>query len=457
MMKGMKILSHFREKSVRIFNYFCLFISIVWTQNDDVIISSINADTVQNKLDYYLEQDHGLSISFVLKSFDKVDNISTYSIVDNPKAIDTILVKYNDKIKNNTLKQIFALYESTVIGENFNHVGKKLVSRYYFINDEPIPQLGMINSELGAIISFTPNFESNFSGILGISNLENKWNINGELDLQMENYFQNAERGSFYWKRIDSLSQIIKLGVLFPHPFGWKTGIDLKYQYGIFKGLYTSMENRHMLNTYMPWLNKVGLGYVFGRTTPTQKGMDLGHRASKYQAFSFSSNREEMNDRYLPTSGTGIQLIIDGGLDGQVNYLNTSFSFMKIKPINTNVFYKVKFSGKGIVYDGIAVPISRYHRFGGALSLRGYEEQQFTSTQFQVTTVELGYNTTNLMQMIAFMDLGSDRINVFQKSWLGYGIGLSQINKDFMINLEYGISGNSLKNGKIHLRWITRL
>ena len=77
----MKILSHFREKSVRIFNYFCLFISIVWTQNDDVIISSINADTVQNKLDYYLEQNHGLSISFLLKSFDKVDNISTLSLI----------------------------------------------------------------------------------------------------------------------------------------------------------------------------------------------------------------------------------------------------------------------------------------------------------------------------------------------------------------------------------------
>ena len=39
----------------------------------------------------------------------------------------------------------------------------------------------------------------------------------------------------------------------------------------------------------------------------------------------------------------------------------------------------------------------------------------------------------------------------------GYGIGLSQLNKDFMINLEYGLSGTSLDNGKLHVKWVSRL
>ena len=169
-------------------------ISIAWNQNNEIIISSINADTVQNKLNYCMEEDYGLTESFVLRSFNIESNSSIYDVINTSKTIDTIFFSHNDKIKNKTLKQVFNLYKSTSVSENLKDIGTTLVSRYYFINEEPVYQLGRINDELGANISFNPNFESNFSGIIGMSNLENNWNVNGELNLQIENYFQNAER-----------------------------------------------------------------------------------------------------------------------------------------------------------------------------------------------------------------------------------------------------------------------
>ena len=48
-------------------------------------------------------------------------------------------------------------------------------------------------------------------------------------------------------------------------------------------------------------------------------------------------------------------------------------------------------------------------------------------------------------------------LNIFEKNWIGYGIGISQINEDFIINFEYGLSRNSFENGKLHLKWVTRL
>ena len=62
-----------------------------------------------------------------------------------------------------------------------------------------------MNDKLGAKISFEPGFESNFSGMFGMNRLDNNWILTGELNLQMENYFKSAERGEFYWRRIDSL------------------------------------------------------------------------------------------------------------------------------------------------------------------------------------------------------------------------------------------------------------
>ena len=61
------------------------------------------------------------------------------------------------------------------------------------------------------------------------------------------------------------------------------------------------------------------------------------------------------------------------------------------------------------------------------------------------------------MQTIAFMDIGSDRLNYSDRRWFGYGIGISQLNKDSIINIEYGLSGFSIDSGKLHLKWVSRL
>ena len=169
------------------------------------------------------------------------------------------------------------------------------------------------------------------------------------------------------------------------------------------------------------------------------------------------SKKEDINDRYLPTSGNAIQLMVDGGLDNELRFINSSIFLMSIIPINNSTQCKLKFTGKGITYGESRVPMSRYYWFGGASSIRGYDEQQFSATQFQVSSIELGYRTSNMMQAIAFIDVGSDQINIIERNWFGYGIGLSQLNKDFMIILEYGLSGTSLDNGKLHVKWISRL
>ena len=249
----------------------------------------------------------------------------------------------------------------------------------------------IVNEKLGAKISFEPGFESNFSGMFGMNRLDNNWILTGELNLQMENYFKSAERGEFFWRRIDSLSQTIKIGTIFPHPFGWRTGVDLDYQHEIFRGLYASIENRYLFSTYFPLIGTTGFGYVTGKTTPTLIGREKGYEKTSYSAFSLFSKKENINDRYLPTSGNALIINADGGLDGKTVFLNSGIKFLKIGPINRNIFFKISYNANGILYKGANVPKSRYHRFGGSSTLRGYDEQYFRATQFQIPSFELGY------------------------------------------------------------------
>ena len=442
---------------MRIFKTFILFLSTVSAQEDQLKIFTVNSDTVIKILNQKIEDDQRLSISYQLHSFNIDKNEASYIKFDSMKKIDTLIIKHSGEINTGVLGQIFHSYKTTNVGERFNAIGNTLVSKYYFINEQPSYQLGIVNDKLGAKISFEPGFESNFSGMFGMNRLDNNWILTGELNLQMENYFKSAERGEFFWRRIDSLSQTIKIGTILPHPFGWRTGVDINYQHEIFRGLYASIENRYLLSTYFPLIGTTGFGYVTGKTTPTHIGKENGYEKTSYYAFSLFSKKENLNDRYLPTSGNAMKINADGGLDGKTFFLNSGIKFLKIGQINRNIFYKISYNANGILYKGANVPKSRYHRFGGSSTLRGYDEQYFRATQFQIPSFELGYDTNRLMQLKCFMDIGSDRLNIFEKNWIGYGIGISQINEDFIINFEYGLSSNSFENGKLHLKWVTRL
>ena len=108
-----------------------------------------------------------MSVIGVVRGHHFIDR--TYRIIDSMKFIDTLLIGHNNEIRENILYQIFSPYRDAQIGKKFNAIGKELVSRYFFINNEPNYQLGLINNKLGASFSFIPAFESNFSGILGMN------------------------------------------------------------------------------------------------------------------------------------------------------------------------------------------------------------------------------------------------------------------------------------------------
>ena len=84
----------------------------------------------------------------------------------------------------------------------------------------------MHDNTLGALISVVPAFESHFSGVFGLNRPNKNWELNGEINLHLENLARSADKFDLYWKRTDSLSQVIQLGISLPHPFSWNLGME---------------------------------------------------------------------------------------------------------------------------------------------------------------------------------------------------------------------------------------
>ena len=442
---------------MRIFNLIFILLSILYSQDELIQIRSVDSDTVLQLVSNMTESISELSNKYELKSFSIDNSLSVYRVIKQEKLADSLLYNSDNNIRNSIMDQILNPYRFIPIGGKFNKIGEGLVSRYYFINEAPKYKFGLIRKDLlGVMIDFIPVFESHLSGIIGMDRVTNEWILTGELNLHLENYFKSADNIDLFWKRRDSLSQIIKMGFSIPHPFGWNTGIDLKYHHEVFAGMYTFMENRSMVNTFVPILNNLGIGYVKGMISPTVDGVVNGFEKINYEALTLNSRMDNTNDRFLPTKGSIIDIGIDAGLDEGLRFIGSSYKMSKFYSLQ-NILFKLKWVVKGMYYHKSFVPKSRYEWFGGTSSLRGYDERVLSATQYQVLSAEVGYVPFSKIQITSFIDVGSDRFNILGENFLGYGIGLSQINEDSILKIEYALSSISRDAGKLHVKLISRL
>ena len=104
------------------------------------------------------------------------------------------------------------------------------------------------------------------------------------------------------------------------------------------------------------------------------------------------------------------------------------------------------------------IPKSRYVLFGGNSTLRGFREQSFAATQFQIATFEAAFQPGQGFQTNLFLDVGSKRLVIIENKEIGYGFGLTQLNEKSLIKVQYALAFcQGLSNGKLHIKWISRL
>ena len=101
------------------------------------------------------------------------------------------------------------------------------------------------------------------------------------------------------------------------------------------------------------------------------------------------------------------------------------------------------------------IGLSRQISFGGVNSFRGFNDNQFKSSALSVQSLEIHYTLDKAFKIITLIDCG------FAKDYYpkySFGFGLSKISKTALIDVQYAVPlGSAIQNGKVHLKWVTRL
>ena len=454
---------------MRIFKIVIILITAVqlFGQSINVVIDDIDTLTVNSydevsfKLDTLLRQSKNIGEYFILSRINS-DSLITYNKNVNNIPLDTIIFNNNDGIRFSVLNQMFKpLFGTAPIGQTAE-IFNQIVISTPFINNKSEISFGINNNNtVGAVIDLKTNFNNYFSGLVGASRSnEQKWSINGQMDIHLENQWRTASIIDFHWKRLDEESQILNLIYDEPHPLGLPIGVRVAYNQDLRDGNYVNTNSSVGIIKTVPSVGKLGFGGKNTKINSTAKGDSLGIGNLTTQSIYLNGIIDYRNDYWLPTRGIFISLYSDIGKrvlsDSNTVIISVQTKFEKYFPMWGKNNFAIIINGSGNWISSGTLHSGELIRFGGATSLRGYAEDSFKCNWVVMPSIEYNINLSSKHQLTIFSDMAFQ--NTYKPLPYGYGIGFTQVTKNSVLKLFYGLGReDSIKNGKIHLQFLTRL
>ena len=445
-----------------------LFVAVqLFGQSKTIVVNGIDTltvhsyDEVNPQLDSLLYQSDNIGDYFRLSQINS-DSLITYSRKFIDIKLDTIIFNNNDEIRLSVLRQIFKpLIDTNPVIET-TKTYKTIINSIPFITANSEIFFGLNNKQkVGAVLDIKSNFNNYFSGLIGASRSEEqKWSVNGQMDIHLENQWRTVSIVDLNWKRLDEESQILNLKFEEPHPFGLPIGVSIAYNQDLREGNYVNTNSAVGIIKTVPGIGKLGFGGKNTKISSTAKGDSLGLSNLTTKAIYVDGIIDYRNDYWLPAQGFFISLYSDIGKrivsDSSTVIISGQVKIEKYFPLwgKNNIALKIlgnsNWINSGTLHSGELI------RYGGTNNLRGYTEDYFKSDWVVISSVEYNVKLAQNQQITLFSDIALQ--NVYKPIPYGYGIGFTQITKNSVLKLYYGLSqGDSFKSGKIHLQFLTRL
>ena len=445
-----------------------LFFAVhLFGQSTKIVIDEIDTlavrtyDEVNTKLVSLLFNSDNIGEYFKLSKI-KSDSLITYNKESVNVTLDTLIFRNNYGIRISVLRQIFKPLIGSNPIVNTTKIFKAIINSTPFIKENSEIYFGINKKyQVGAIVEVKSNFNNYFSGLIGASRSEEqKWTLNGQMDIHLENQWKTASIVDLHWKRLDEESQILNLKYEEPHPLGLPIGVSITYNQDLREGNYVNTNSAIGIIKSVPGIGKLGFGGKNTKINSTVKGDSLGLDNLNTQAIYIVGIIDYRNDQWLPTKGFFISLYGNVGKrivrDSNTVIISGQAKVKKYFPLwkNNNLALKMLSNGNwlstGTLHSGELI------RYGGVNNLRGYTEDIFKSNWVIVPSVEYNIKLSSNQQITLFSDLALQ--NTYKPFPLGYGVGFAQVTKNSVLKLYYGLGrGDSIKNGKIHLQFLTRL
>lgn len=362
----------------------------------------------------------------------------------------------------------FRLRDVRAARENLQKLG--------FFREASEPRIRFSGDSAEVVFPVQEGSTNSFDGVVGYNppKMEDERGyFTGRLEFGFQNLFGTGRRLDAYWEKKDRRTQTIRFGYEEP----WLLGLP------VFPGLRFSQEIRDTTYVERAW-------QVSARVVPwpaLSAGIEAGRRQvlpdsigsallrvprSSTWFVTAALDYNTLDDLFNPRKGIRYRttalfgrksnlgpafLIAEDGLIPGTNTRQVSIDAEILMPTLARQSVYVGLHGRDVRTGEKALPLADQIRFGGSMTVRGYEEDAFRGSTTAWVNLEYRYLFGRRSRAFVFADAGSYQRreasgDLVRGTKIGWGIGIRLETKLGVMGVDYGLGeGDGLSQGKVHV------
>lgn len=439
------------------------------TKNDTVIIPYEETENYINQKIIEAEKQ-GFPLSKIkLENFRRKNSIIYADLNFNSEKkrnVNSIITNYTnnnrkDFLPKGHLKQLNKKYINKTFNQNTIKELYNDINNFGFIEQPKYPEILFTKDSTKVYIYLEKRKANTFDGYIGFSNDENKKiNLNGYLDITLENTLLAGEKFSLYWKsdgnQQKTFNTKLEIPYIFKSPLGIKAQLNIFKQDSTFQNTKTGID----LGYYINYNSKFYIGYQSTESSDIQNTNNTSISDFNNSYFTSSYNYNKSDNNNLFSAKTSLSFIIGHGKRNTNNEAETSKSNKQFF-ISSNLSYNFKLNEKNYIYinsqnyflKSDSYITNELFRFGGINSIRGFSENSLQANNSNLLLTEYRYLPTLNLYIHTIFDYGLFQDQTIKenskkvRNILSLGIGMGLATKSGILKIQ--IANGSINKGEI--------
>lgn len=409
------------------------------TKNLDSLKAVIN--------NYYAEE--GFTFNRIKSQFQGFDNYipKVFLNIDlqRRRRIDKLVLKNYTKLPRKYVQNLEQKYLKRPYNRNeLSELNTELQTNTY-INLEKPPQSLFRKDSTEIYLFFKKRNTNVFDGLIGFGTTDSaKFTVNGSLNLELNNIFNDFEKIGLSWNRTPNGGQTFNLTTDIPYLFRSNIGANINFNIYRQDSLFTTVQATPGIYYQFRTAKKLGIRGRFEKSVVSDSLLYQGRDYSK-KGIGLWFSMATPADVEIFQNKNQINFSLD--------FLNAQYTFYKQNQINYFIHVAKNFnvanshyffiSGESAFTENARGNANELLRFGGWNSLRGFAENSLLANFYAYTTAEYRYLIESDMYFNIFGQYGilqNKNINLKKVNLYSLGFGLR-----FIIPL--GLMSIELSNG----------
>ena len=384
---------------------------------------------------------------------------------EKERKINKIVVKGYENFPESYLKYL-TKYK---IGEKFNldeiQQNSELLNQLRFVKQIKKPEILFTEDSTSIYLYLEKQKRNNFDGFIGFSSDESDNNVQfqGYLDFELVNNFNFAEEIQFLYKSEKNADRILKANVDLPYIFKSPVGANL----GL---ILTKKDSSFVTNEqFVSFFYKNSRNHKFSlgiRSIQSDEQLEIPNADFQdyetfFSDFIYEFSKYNQDNLLFPIKENYLIKISQGKRTSNNQQNNQLFINMDLTKIfDFGLKNSIYLNFKSEILDSETYFSNELSRFGGANSIRGFDENSFFSNKYFLLITEYRFKLNNTIYINSIFDVGNYEnklINAYNNIY-GVGMGVGLLTKGGIFSLSYALGSDmkqtlDTKNAKIHIKY----